>query len=111
MRGCLLASAALLCSGTAFAQEATPQANDQTGSATEALAEDIVVTATKKGYGESVQKVPMAVTAFGEAQLDAKFVQNLQQVAAAQGVCCPYWWQVQSAPAAACPGWLGGAAS
>jgi iron complex outermembrane receptor protein len=49
MRGCLLASAALLCSGTAFAQEATPQANDQTGSATEALAEDIVVTATKKG--------------------------------------------------------------
>lgn len=54
MRGCLLASAALLCSGTAFAQEATPQANDQTGSATEALAEDIVVTATKKGYGESV---------------------------------------------------------
>ena len=63
MRGCLLASAALLCSGTAFAQEATPQANDQTGSATEALAEDIVVTATKKGYGESVQKVPMAVTA------------------------------------------------
>lgn len=63
MRGCLLASAALLCSGTAFAQEATPQANDQTGSATEALAEDIVVTATKKGYGESVQKVLcMAVT-------------------------------------------------
>jgi len=80
MRGCLLASAALLCSGTAFAQEATPQANDQTGSATEALAEDIVVTATKKGYGESVQKVPMAVTAFGEAQLDAKFVQHLQSL-------------------------------
>ncbi|GMM93965.1 MULTISPECIES: TonB-dependent receptor [Pseudomonadota] len=75
-----MASAALLCSGTAFAQEATPQANDQTGSATEALAEDIVVTATKKGYGESVQKVPMAVTAFGEAQLDAKFVQNLQSL-------------------------------
>ena len=31
-----------------------------------------------------------------------------EQVAAAQGVCCPCWWQVQSAPAAACPGWLGG---
>ena len=31
-----------------------------------------------------------------------------EQVAAAQGVCCPCWWQVESAPAAACPGWLGG---
>ena len=49
-------------------------------SATEALSEDIVVTATKKGYGESVQNVPVAVTAFGEAQLDAKFVQNLQSL-------------------------------
>ncbi|GAC1577448.1 MAG: TonB-dependent receptor [Sphingomicrobium sp.] len=80
MRNWLLASAALVWSGSAFAQQAAPDEAGQAETATEALSEDIVVTATKKGYAESVQKVPMAVTAFGEAQLDAKFVQNLQSL-------------------------------
>ena len=38
------------------------------------------MTATKRGYAESVQNVAIAMTAFGEAQLDAKFVQNLQSL-------------------------------
>ena len=32
-----------------------------------------------------------------------------EQAAAAQGVCCPCWWEAESAPAAACPGCLGAA--
>lgn len=73
----LLAGASLLCPGTAFAQAETAQ--EPQGS-TAALADEIIVTATKKGYGENVQDVPIAVTAYGEAQLDAKFVQNLQSL-------------------------------
>ncbi|WP_293921283.1 TonB-dependent receptor, partial [Sphingobium sp. UBA5915] len=61
-----------------------PQPSGQTEAArptaTEALSEEIVVTATKRGYAESVQNVAIAMTAFGEAQLDAKFVQNLQSL-------------------------------
>lgn len=73
----LLASASLLWPGSAFAQN---EAASQPDRATSALSEDIVVTATKKGYGENVQDVPIAVTAYGEAQLDAKFVRNLQSL-------------------------------
>ncbi|MGN7930728.1 TonB-dependent receptor [Sphingopyxis sp. 22461] len=73
----LLASASLLCPGTAFAQTGTDPAPQ---GSTSALADEIIVTATKKGYGENVQDVPIAVTAYGEAQLDAKFVQNLQSL-------------------------------
>lgn len=54
MRNWLLASAALVWSGSAFAQQAAPDEAGQTETATEALSEDIVVTATKKGYVESV---------------------------------------------------------
>lgn len=70
----LAASAALTLPATALAQPDT----GQDGGALSAFDGDIVVTATKKGRGENVQDVPIAVTAFGEAQLDAKFVQNLQ---------------------------------
>ncbi|MDO9370958.1 MAG: TonB-dependent receptor [Sphingopyxis sp.] len=63
----------MLAPSVAQAQTEAPK-----GGATAALDQDIVVTATKKGYGENVQDVAIAVTAFGEAQLDAKFVQNLQ---------------------------------
>jgi len=73
----LLASASLLCPGTALAQS---QIDPAPQGSTSALADEIIVTATKKGYGENVQDVPIAVTAYGEAQLDAKFVQNLQSL-------------------------------
>ncbi|KGB56300.1 TonB-dependent receptor precursor [Sphingopyxis sp. LC81] len=77
MKKYLLLASALLWPGSAFAQN---EAASQSDRATSALSEDIVVTATKKGYGENVQDVPIAVTAYGEAQLDAKFVQNLQSL-------------------------------
>ncbi|WP_188643544.1 TonB-dependent receptor [Tsuneonella deserti] len=80
MRSYLLASAALICSGTAVAQDSADETAERPVSATEALAGEIVVTATKKGYGEDVQDVAVAVTAFGEAQLDAMFVQDLQSL-------------------------------
>jgi len=91
MKHCLFASVALVWAGSAFAQSAPvasptpePQPSGQTEAArptaTEALSEEIVVTATKRGYAESVQNVAIAMTAFGEAQLDAKFVQNLQSL-------------------------------
>ena len=89
MKHWLMASVALFWSSSVYAQQAPteplpaepePRNEAPAGTATEALSEDIVVTATKKGYGESVQNVPIAVTAFGEAQLDAKFVQNLQSL-------------------------------
>lgn len=77
----LIATAACAWPVIAEAQTAPADAETaQTGGATAAFADDIVVTATKKGYGENVQDVAIAVTAFGEAQLDAKFVQNLQNL-------------------------------
>lgn len=55
----------------------TEQALGQT--ATEALQEEIVVTALKRGP-ESSQDVPIAVTAFGEAQLEALNVRDLKSL-------------------------------
>lgn len=41
------------------------------------LLEEVLVTARKKNTAESVQDVPLAVTAYGAQQLDAMFVQDL----------------------------------
>jgi len=49
-------------------------------SAIEALGDEIVVTATKRAGGENVQDVPLAITALGEAQLEATFVRDLQDL-------------------------------
>ena len=45
-----------------------------------ALLEEIVTTARKKSSGEAVQDVPVAITAFGAAQLDALFVKKLEDL-------------------------------
>jgi iron complex outermembrane receptor protein len=52
--------------GVALAQEAALQPMDE-----------VVVTATKKGYAENVQDVPLAVTAFGSRQLESLNFKNL----------------------------------
>src|SRR5210317_1449674 len=57
--------------GTAVAQ--------QQGSAG-ALLEEIVTTARKKSDAEKAQEVPVALTAFGAAQLDALFVKKLNDL-------------------------------
>ena len=52
--------------------------------ATDALRDSIVVTATKKSEAEDVQSVPLAVTAYGEAQLDAYFVKDISDISFSQ---------------------------
>ncbi len=49
-------------------------------SATEALTEEVLVTAQKKANAEDVQDVPLAVTAFGDAQLDALKVRDISNL-------------------------------
>ncbi len=46
-------------------------------SAIDALRDEVLVTATKKADAENVQDVPLAVTAYGEDQLDALKVRDL----------------------------------
>ena len=57
---CVLAHAPFVFAGVASAQTAV-----------EALGDEIVVTARKRGADENVQDVPLAVTAFGSTQLEA----------------------------------------
>lgn len=49
-------------------------------SAVDAAQDIIVVTATKRPGGVNVQTAPLAVTAYGEAQLDARFVRRLEDL-------------------------------
>ena len=69
----LLASAATVVfslPNTAFAQDG----------AAGALLEEIVTTARKRSEAEAVQDVPIAVTAFGAAQIDALFVKKIDDL-------------------------------
>lgn len=59
---------AAVCGINAYAQD---------GGATDALRDTILVEGTKKAAGEAVQTVPIAVTAYGEDQLDALFFDGL----------------------------------
>jgi iron complex outermembrane receptor protein len=49
-------------------------------SAASVLQDEILVTATKKADAENVQDVPLAVTAYGDEQLDALKVRDLQSL-------------------------------
>ena len=80
------AGTALCLTSPAMAQaapEAAPAAQDDAGqdkpTKDDGLA-DIVVTATKRGAAQNVQNVPIAVTAFGAAQLEEQHFQNLQSL-------------------------------
>lgn len=64
----------------AFAQDVPAQDEAGGGGAAGALAQEIVVTATKKVGPESTQKVGFAVTALGAAQLEAKQINNLMNL-------------------------------
>ena len=69
----LLASAAVVVfslPGTALAQDG----------AAGALLEEIVTTARKRSQAEAIQDVPIAVTAFGAAQLEALFVKKIEDL-------------------------------
>ena len=49
-------------------------------STTDALRDVVVVQGTKKADGEDLQSAPVAVTAFGEDQIDALFVRDIQSL-------------------------------
>jgi iron complex outermembrane receptor protein len=59
----------------AYAQSAGREATKATGA--EALMREIVVTAEKKSTGTTVQKTPIAITAFGQEQLEALLVRDI----------------------------------
>lgn len=63
-----LIAAALLAPASAYAQ------------ASSALTDEIIVTATKKAGGENVQDTSVAITAFGEDQLDALQVRDISSL-------------------------------
>ncbi len=85
---------------TAGWAQPAPRAEEGEITSSEALAQDIVVTGTKKAGGESVQKAPLAVTAYGAAQLEAKFFRDLTDI----GVQVP---NVQLIPVGTIPGYAG----
>jgi len=66
----------------ANAQEAAASdaAEDESRSAADALTDAIVVTATKKANGENVQDTNLAISAFGEEQLEAFQVRNISDL-------------------------------
>lgn len=57
-----------------------PPEQDRPQSTADALTQDILVTGRRIGRGEALQNVPLAVTAFGEAQLQAANVRDLQNI-------------------------------
>ena len=73
MTGCTMLAASLMVltfPASALAQE---------GSAG-ALLEEIVTTARKRSAAEAVQDVPIAVTGFGSAQIEALFLQKIDEL-------------------------------
>lgn len=67
-------------SASATASTQTTDANGP-ARASDAFMGDIIVTATKKTAGESLQKVPISAAVYGEAQLEAMQFKDLQSVA------------------------------
>jgi len=73
--GLLTSASALGLSGAAMAQEVAPQAAQPTGGL-----EEIVVTARKRT--ESLQDIPVAVTAYSPAQIARQDISNIERIAA-----------------------------
>lgn len=71
---------ALLTAVAAPLLPASADAQESTRSAVNALLDEIVISATKKRDVEDVQKVPIAVSAFGETQLDALNFKDLSSI-------------------------------
>lgn len=65
----LLATAGMAVSGAVQAQDLG-----------DAILEEIIVTGTKRAGGVEVQQAPVAITAYGEEQLDAMHIRDLKQL-------------------------------
>ncbi|WP_439547347.1 TonB-dependent receptor [Sandarakinorhabdus sp.] len=72
-----------ICIGTLVVVQAGAAAAQQAAEITEdkSVFDEIVVTATKKGDGQDVQDVAIAVTAFGAKQLENQHVRSLENLA------------------------------
>ena len=68
----------VMASAAAVATAAYAQEGEDRGSVTDAFRDVVVVQGTKKAAGEDLQKTPVAVSAFGEEQIDALFVRDIQ---------------------------------
>ena len=65
---------------SAFVAFSLPNSAAAQEGAAGALLEEIVTTARKKSDAEAIQDVPVAISAFGAAQLDALFVTNVEDL-------------------------------
>ena len=72
-----VAASGILAVGVALSPQHVAYAQD---GAAGALLEEIVTTARKRSEAEAVQDVPIAVTAFGAAQIDALFVKKIDDL-------------------------------
>ena len=77
--GSTVSMTALILAGSLGAQAALAQ-EEERASAVDALRETIVVTGTKEAGGEALQSAPVAITAYGEDQLDALFVTDIESL-------------------------------
>jgi len=72
--------ASALAASSAYAQGASENISSQTSN-TDAILDDIVVTATKRAGGTNVQAAPVAISAFGEDQIKALQIKEISQIA------------------------------
>ena len=75
-----LTSAATLLAFSATVVLSLPSTALAQDGAAGALLEEIVTTARKRSKAEAVQDVPVAVTAYGAAQIEALFVKKLEDL-------------------------------
>jgi len=80
MKKGILAGASVAALTIAAASQTASAQDDEARSATDVLRDVILVTGTKKADAENVQDVPLAVTAYGDEQLDALKVRDLQSL-------------------------------
>ncbi len=69
---------AMFCAASCFALTSAGTANAQ--SAQSVLEDEIIITATKKAGGTNIQEAPVAISAFGEKQLEVLHVSDLQSL-------------------------------
>jgi iron complex outermembrane recepter protein len=74
--------ALLILSGIMFIGNSSAENRHAPEGASDALLEEVVITATKKTEGESLQSVPIAASAFSGTQLEALHFKNLESITA-----------------------------
>ena len=79
-RGHTLAVAITAALATTTLGSAVANAQERAARGASTLLEEVMVTATKKSQAESIQDVPIAISAFNNQQLEAMFAQDIRDV-------------------------------